>query len=37
MGSLYENGLGVGKDAQKAQTYYKKACDKGFKQACTAK
>ncbi|WP_407927438.1 SEL1-like repeat protein, partial [Helicobacter vulpis] len=34
-GALYARGLGVPKDAQKAQTYYKKACDLGYEQACT--
>jgi len=33
-GLLYEQGLGVEKDANKAKTYYLQACEYGFDKAC---
>jgi TPR repeat protein len=34
LGVNYEKGLGVGKDASKAASLYKKACALGYEKAC---
>jgi TPR repeat protein len=33
-GILYEEGIGVKKDIEKAKAYYKQACEDGYEKAC---
>lgn len=35
-GLLYERGIGVQQDSQKAKEYFEKACDYGYDKACEA-
>jgi TPR repeat protein len=34
LAQAYESGDGVAKDTKKARSYYKKACELGYKEAC---
>ncbi|MDR0666424.1 MAG: SEL1-like repeat protein [Campylobacteraceae bacterium] len=34
MAQAYESGESTAKDINKAKSYYKKACELGYKQAC---
>jgi TPR repeat protein len=35
-GILYEEGIGVNKDIEKAMAYYRQACEDGYDKACTS-